>query len=109
MGNLSLLTFVDVTESTANTTYILNAVQRKWGAQYIIVTYDDLQIEDRSGTQGNCNYKLKAIVVYCGDGPDCYMNYVLKHDNNYMYMVTKIIPKGLCNRCLYNMEILLDL
>ena len=45
-------TFVDVTESTANTTYILNAVQRKWGAQYVIVTSDGLPIDDGSGTQG---------------------------------------------------------
>ena len=52
-------TFVDVTESTANTTYILNAVQRKWGAQYVIVTSDGLQIEDGSGTQG----RLKTVVV----------------------------------------------
>ena len=46
-------TFVDVTETTANTDYILSAVQRKWGAQYVIVTSDGLQIEDGSGTQGN--------------------------------------------------------
>lgn len=39
-------TFVDVTESTANTTYILNAVQRKWGAQYVIVTSDGLPIRN---------------------------------------------------------------
>ena len=46
--------FVDVTESTANT----YAVQRKWGAQYVIVTSDGLPIEDGSGTQGR-------LLVYC--------------------------------------------
>ncbi len=60
-------TFVDVTESTANTTYILNAVQRKWGAQYVIVTSDGLQIEDGSGTQG----RLKTVFVYYRGRPDC--------------------------------------
>ena len=52
-------TFVDVTESTANTNYILNAVQRKWGSQYVIVTSDGLQIDDGSGTQG----MLKTVFV----------------------------------------------
>ena len=55
-------TFVDVTESTANTTYILNAVQRKWGAPYVIVTSDGLQIEDGSGTQGKAENSCLCIV-----------------------------------------------
>ena len=47
-------TFLDVTEATANVHYIGNAVQRKWGNEYILVTADGLQIEDSSGTQGGC-------------------------------------------------------
>ena len=57
-------TFVDVTESTANTNYILNAVQRKWGAQYVIVTSDGLQIEDGSGTQGALKIVLNFVCGY---------------------------------------------
>ena len=60
-------TFVDVTESTANTTYILNAVQRKWGAQCIIVTSDDLPIKDGSGTQG----RLLEYLYYYSDRSHC--------------------------------------
>ena len=47
-------TFVDVTESTANVNYISNVVQKRWGYNYILVTADGLEIEDSSGTQGNC-------------------------------------------------------
>ena len=51
-------TFVDVTESTDNTDYILSAVQRKWGAQFVIVISNGLQIEDGSGTQGMINVSI---------------------------------------------------
>ena len=47
-------TFMDVTESSANVHYIGNAIQRKWGNDYILVTGDGLQIEDSCGTQGRC-------------------------------------------------------
>ena len=44
-------TFVDVTESTSNVNYIRNAVQKRWGEEYTLVTADGLEIEDSSGTQ----------------------------------------------------------
>ena len=45
-------TFVSIDESSTNINTITNAVQKKWGADYIIVTGDGLQIDDSSGTQG---------------------------------------------------------
>ena len=42
-------TFVDV---TSNVNYIRNAVQKRWGEEYTLVTADRLEIEDSSGTQG---------------------------------------------------------
>ena len=45
-------TFVDVTESTSNVNYVRNAVQKRWGEEYTLVTVDGLEIEDSSGTQG---------------------------------------------------------
>ena len=44
--------FVEVVESTANMDYILGAVQRKWGADPVIVTIDGLTLEDLPATQG---------------------------------------------------------
>ena len=44
--------FIDVTDSTANVHYITNIVQKKWGAEFQLVTADGLQLEDSSGTQG---------------------------------------------------------
>lgn len=45
--------FIDVTDSTANVHYITNVVQKRWGADFQLVTADGLQLEDSSGTQGN--------------------------------------------------------
>ncbi len=56
-------TFVDVTESTANTNYVRNVVQKKWGSQYTIVSADGLEIDDSSGTQGLLN--VHALGVHC--------------------------------------------
>ena len=42
----------DVTEATANFHYISSTIQRKWGQEYILVTYDGLKLDDSSGTQG---------------------------------------------------------
>lgn len=53
--------FIDVNESTANISYISNAVQRKWGSDYILVTADGLEMEDSSGTQGNYSCTLPII------------------------------------------------
>lgn len=44
--------FVDITEATANVHYIEGVVQKKWGADHIIVTADGLQLDDSPGTQG---------------------------------------------------------
>ena len=44
-------TFVDITESTANTDYILSAVQRMWGTQYVIVTSDGSRTEGTIGVR----------------------------------------------------------
>lgn len=44
--------FIDVTESTANVPYISNAIQKKWGNDYMLVTVDGLEIDDSAGTQG---------------------------------------------------------
>ena len=54
-------TFVDVTESTSNVNYIRNAVQKRWGEEYTLVTADGLEIEDSSGTQGRRNERSKKV------------------------------------------------
>ena len=55
-------TFVDVIESTVN--YIRNAVQKRWGEEYILVTADGLEIEDSSGTQGRCSDYLPYLSYF---------------------------------------------
>ena len=45
--------FIDATDSTANVHYITNVVQKRWGADFQLVTADGLQLEDSSGTQGS--------------------------------------------------------
>ena len=55
-------TFVDVTEATANVTYIKLVIQQKWGHDYTLVTADGLELEDCAGTQGQNNaYNYSAI------------------------------------------------
>ena len=44
--------YINVAETTANITYITNAVQNKWGTDYVVVSSEGLPIEDSSGTQG---------------------------------------------------------
>ena len=44
--------FIDVTETTANITYITSFIQQKFGLDHVIVTGDGLKIEDSPGTQG---------------------------------------------------------
>lgn len=59
--------FIDVNESTANVFHITEAIQNKWGEEYVLVTADGLQVEDSSGTQGIYIYKLiLALSKYCG-------------------------------------------
>lgn len=57
-------TFIKVTEPTANVPYLTNAVQNKWGSEYILVTADALQLDDCSGTQGMYSLKLLSLCVY---------------------------------------------
>lgn len=45
-------TYVDITEATANVTYLSHAIQNKWGSDHVIVSSDGLPIDDCSGTQG---------------------------------------------------------
>lgn len=44
------LHYIDVTEATANVTYLS---KEHYGKEYILVTSDGLKIEDSSGTKGN--------------------------------------------------------
>lgn len=45
-------TFIELVEATANVDHILGVVQRKWGANFILVTQDGLRLEEAPGTQG---------------------------------------------------------
>ncbi len=44
--------FIDISETTANAHYLSSVIQKKWGADHVLVTSDGLRIEDSSGTQG---------------------------------------------------------
>ena len=44
--------FIKVGESTANVSYLTEAVKEKWGKDLILVTADGMPIEDSSGTRG---------------------------------------------------------
>ena len=44
--NIQNQTYVTVTEATANLDYIRQAIQRKWGAEYVLVTSDGLKLDD---------------------------------------------------------------
>lgn len=45
-------TFLDVTDATANVSYVKHIIRQRWGAEYTLVTLDGLELEDSSGTQG---------------------------------------------------------
>ena len=45
-------TYVTVTEGTANVDYVSQAIQRKWGFTYVLVTSDGLKLDDSA--QGMC-------------------------------------------------------
>lgn len=45
-------TFVSLDDSCANVGTVNNAVQLKWGPEYVLVTADGLEIDDSAGTQG---------------------------------------------------------
>lgn len=45
--------YVDVTESTANISYINRQIKKHWGKEYILVSSEGLRFEDSDSTQGN--------------------------------------------------------
>ena len=45
--------YLQITELSANVTLIKAAIQRKWGADYTLVTSDGIELEDSPGTEGN--------------------------------------------------------
>ena len=45
-------TFVSLDDSCANVGTVNNAVELKWGPEYMLVTADGLEIDDSAGTQG---------------------------------------------------------
>ena len=57
--------YIDVTEATANLTYVTLAVQRKWGPEFVIVTADGLKLEDSSGMQGNLALYELFFIFLC--------------------------------------------
>ncbi len=44
--------FINISETTANTHYLSSVIEKKWGADNVLVTSDGLRIEDSSGTPG---------------------------------------------------------
>ena len=46
-------THISMDDRSANVNTVTNAVQSKWGSDYIVVTGDGLEVDDSSGTQGN--------------------------------------------------------
>lgn len=45
-------TYLDLTDATANVSYVKHMIRQRWGAEYTLVTLDGLELEDSSGTQG---------------------------------------------------------
>ena len=45
--------YIEITESSANVTYISQEIQQLWGNNYRIATSDGMEVKDCSGTQGN--------------------------------------------------------
>lgn len=44
--------FLELSEATANQAFVLDAVQREWGEDFVVVTADGLEISNSPGTQG---------------------------------------------------------
>ena len=51
-GSVSEQLYVCLTEATANVNYVLHTVQRRWGADQVLVTADGLKVDDCAGTEG---------------------------------------------------------
>ena len=49
-------TYLDLKPSTANACYIQSEVQKIWGADYVIVSNDGLEIVDTSATRGRSEF-----------------------------------------------------
>ena len=55
-------TFITVTDTTANVDYISSAVQRKWGADHVLVTADGLRLDDSAqGTPTRLSFMPQSL------------------------------------------------
>ena len=63
--------YVELVESTANLEHVLNIVQNRWGAHFVLVTSDGLQLEESSATQGvygRIIFSIRSINFICSAG-----------------------------------------
>ena len=44
--------YIDITESTATVGHVLQEIKDRWGANYVLVTVDGLELGDSEGTKG---------------------------------------------------------
>ena len=58
-------TYVTVTEGTANLDYVSQAVQRKWGSHYVLVTSDGLKLDDSAQGIYALGISCKIHCIYC--------------------------------------------
>jgi hypothetical protein len=58
------VTFVEVTEATANVVYLSHVVKERWGPHFRLVTSDGMVLEDSSGTQGLKFWKVGSRKLY---------------------------------------------
>ena len=52
---------VSVDEPSANVNTITSAIQSRWGANYVVVTADGLEVDNSAGTRGMC-YAVVCVV-----------------------------------------------
>jgi hypothetical protein len=45
-------TYIDIVESTANLTYILDVIHQRWGPEYTLVTSDGIELEESPSIKG---------------------------------------------------------
>ena len=57
-------TYVTVTEGTANLDYVSQAVQRKWGSHYVLVTSDGLKLDDSAQGIYICSWNIMQNTLY---------------------------------------------
>jgi len=46
------VTYVEIKESTGTVAHIASEIQGVWGQEYCIITSDDMEVRDPSGTKG---------------------------------------------------------